>query len=209
MIIEHCIQGSPEWHALRLGVATASNFGKILTDGSGKTRKTYMRKLRDEILTGRKEQTHWSAAMERGVDLEPLARKAYEDKTNQAVDEIGFIFKCDKRRIGGSPDGLIGFDGGLEIKCPLPSTHEKYLRTQKIPNAYRAQIQGCLWLTGRNWWDFISYCPEFPEQYRMITIRFARDDSFIGAMTARINHFIDELDDIVAEQRSYMGRARA
>lgn len=209
MIIEDCIQGSDEWLVLRLGVVTASNFGKVLTGGQGKTRLSYMRQLRDELITGRKEQLHWSAAMERGSELEPLARKAYEEHSGHNVNEVGFIFKCSQRRVGGSPDGLINDHGGLEIKCPLPGTHDKYLHTGKIPRAYMAQIQGCMWLTGRTWWDFVSFCPEFPEDRRLLIRRVERDTSFINHMAKAIEGFVQELDQITKQQQIYYERKSA
>lgn len=194
MIIEECIQGSDDWHRLRCGVVTASNFGLILTKGSGKTRMRYLKRLRDERLTGRKETGYQTDAMRRGVKLEPRARRAYTMQTGNAVQEVGFVFLCNKRQVGGSPDGLVATEGGLEIKCPLPSTHEKYLTTGQIPRAYMAQIQGNLWITGRRWWDFVSFSPEFEQSRRLLVRRVMRDNRYIQNLATEVTRFLDELE---------------
>ncbi|MEZ5813459.1 MAG: YqaJ viral recombinase family protein [Alphaproteobacteria bacterium] len=127
MIIRTIQQGSDEWHAARCGVVTASNFKAILTKGSGKTRANYMRRLAEEIMTGRVAPPSFeSKAMQRGNDLEPYARNAYQEKTGRRVREVGIAYLDESKRVAASPDGLISDDGGLEIKCPLPHTHEKY-----------------------------------------------------------------------------------
>lgn len=199
MIIEQCIQGSDDWQRVRLGVVTASNFGKVLAGGSGKTRLRYMRTLTDEIIYGRKADGFWSHAMERGTELEPIARQAYEQQTGSWVREIGFTFLSERRRIGGSPDGLIDHDGGLEIKCPLPDTHKKYMRTGTIPAAYMAQIQGNLWITGRSWWDFVSFTPEEP----LLVKRVYRSEPYIRMLSDKVSSFVRDLDDLVEQTRGF------
>ena len=198
MIVDGIRQGSDDWHSLRRGVVTASNFGLVLTKGRGKTRRSYMERLLHEIIMGSSPEMFWSEAMRRGTELEPEARTAYAENTGHTVREIAMAFLDGERRIGGSPDGLIGEDGGLEIKCPLPETHEKYLQEGRVPKKYTAQIQGNLWITGRKWWDFVSYAPEFQTSHRMLLRRVPRDEEYIAHLRAEILRFVEELDTVVA-----------
>ncbi|MCB9989095.1 MAG: YqaJ viral recombinase family protein [Rhodospirillales bacterium] len=198
MILAHIEQGSDEWHDARCGVVTASNFKAVLTGGRGKTRASYMRRLRDEIITGRPTPPSFqSAAMVRGCDLEPQARRAYEEHAGESVREVGIVYLNDQRRVAASPDGLVNGNGGLEIKCPLPHNHEKYFREGRVPAQYVPQVQGNLWVTGREWWDFVSYAPEFPPEYRLMTRRVYRDEAFISLLKAEVERFIEELDKAV------------
>ncbi len=199
MILSTVKQGSDEWRAARCGVVTASNFKAVLTGGGGKTRETYMRRLAEEILTGRvAEPAYQSHAMCRGVDLEPRARRAYQTLTGTPVREVGLAWLDETRRVAASPDGLIGDDGGLEIKCPLPATHDKYLATGCVPPIYVAQVQGNLWVTGRAWWDFVSFAPEFPERNRLMVCRVYRDERYIAMLRAEVLRFVAEMDRLMA-----------
>ena len=90
---------------------------------------------------------------------------------------------------GVSPDGLVGADGGLEIKCPAPSTHVKYLRDGKLPVAYKQQVMGCLWITGRSWWDFVSYHESMPA----LLIRVERDEDYIKALETEVLKAVDTI----------------
>lgn len=196
MIVSTIKQGTDEWYAARLGVVTASNFKAIITKGSGKTRANYMRRLAHEIITGHlAPQNFESAAMQRGNALEPDARNAYQQKTGQTVREVGIAYLNEHKRIAASPDGLIADEGGLEIKCPLPHTHEKYLIDGKIPRIYVPQVQGSLWVTGRKWWDFVSYAPEFKRD--TMIHRIYRDESYIKRLSAEVLRFVDELDNMI------------
>ncbi|MCB1555955.1 MAG: YqaJ viral recombinase family protein [Alphaproteobacteria bacterium] len=196
MILSHIQQGSDEWFDARCGVVTASNFKAVMTGGSGKTRRSYMRRLYEEIKTGRPTPPSFqSAAMERGCNLEPRARAAYQAETNQDVREVGIVYLCNERRVAASPDGLIGEEGGLEIKCPLPHNHEKYLRDGGVPRQYIPQIQGNLWVTGRQWWDFVSYAPEMAPAYRLMIRRIYRDESYIAHLRREVERFVQELDE--------------
>lgn len=202
MIVSAIRQGSDAWREARCGVVTASNFKAILTRGGGKTRSAYMRRLIEEIITGRvAESSFHSEAMSRGVDLEPRARRAYESLTGHSVREIGLAWLDDARRVAASPDGLIGEEGGLEIKCPLPHTHEKYLSGGCVPTAYLPQVQGNLWVTGRKWWDFVSFAPEFGEKKRVMLCRVHRDEAYIATLRAEVLRFVEELDRLAARQK--------
>ena len=156
-----------------------------------------MARLIEEKLTGQTAEIFWSEAMVRGTELEPRARNAYSASTGHSVREVGMAFLDNKKRVGASPDGLIGSDGGLEIKCPLPHTHEKYLIAGRPPSQYMAQIQGNLWITGRKWWDFVSFAPEFEPAERMMLCRVPRDEDYITRLASEVARFVEELDEII------------
>ena len=183
MIILNDEQGSPEWLASRLGRPSASNFGRLVT-GSGKpssSAEKYIDEMIGERLTGRSKPFYTNEHMERGNDLEPEAREAYEFITDLEVVETGFILD-DSEEFGCSPDGLVSTDGGLEIKCPSTAVHVSYLRKKVVPAKYYQQVQGCMWITGREWWDFMSYHPEM----RHLLVRVRRNEKFIEAMAEQV-----------------------
>jgi len=195
MIVGSLTQGTEEWHSARCGVVTASNFKLVLTGGKGKTRATYMRRLAEEIRTGRPTpQAFQSDAMRRGNALEPKARQAYEEHTNQAVREVGIIYLDENHRVGASPDGLVNGDGGLEIKCPMIHTHRKYVFNRTVPTQYVPQVQGNLWVTKREWWDFVSFAPELANDHRMMICRVYRDETYIERLQSEVERFVKELD---------------
>jgi putative phage-type endonuclease len=186
MIINNNIeQGSPEWFAIRAGIPTASCFSKIVTSTGAisKSIKDYAMQLAGEKIIGTPEQpgfkSHW---MERGNEVEGEAREYYEFIKDVKVNEVGFV-SLDDPMCGGSPDGLVGNDGGLEIKCPKLSTHVKYLIAGKLPAEYHRQVHGYLFVTGLDWWDFMSYYPGMKE----FIIRVYRDDEFNKMLAVGIN----------------------
>lgn len=179
MRIDQNEQGSPEWLAARLGIPSASMFAKIVTTkGAWSTSAdSYINQLVAERLTGEREEVFQSHHMIRGTELEPDARDLYSLMTDSEVTEVGFCLH-DTLAAGCSPDGLIGEDGGLEIKCPAPSTHVEYLRGGVLPSKYKQQVMGCLWITGREWWDFVSYHPTM----KPLIVRVERDEEYIAAL---------------------------
>lgn len=198
-IIKGIDQGSEEWLKLRLGVATASNFDKIITPtGKESTQfEKYALELATQTLVSEPDSTFKNEAMQRGNALEPLARQLYQETTLNFVDEIT-MFKSDCGNFGYSPDGLIGEDGLLEIKCPLATTHLKYLIDNKLPSEYIPQVQGGLLLSGRKWCDFVSYHPNFKER-NMLIIRVERDEEFIAKLKDGIEKTIKLRDQILAK----------
>lgn len=195
MKIINAEQRSPEWFAARCGIATASNFAKVLStikSGESAERRNYRIKLALERITGTVEESYQNEAMRIGIEREPKARIAYEASTGNMADEVGFCLH-DELECGASPDGLIDEDGGLEIKCPTPGKHFEYLRASGEPPEYTAQIQGCMWVTGRKWWDFVSYCPDFPDNASLIVRRVHRDDEYISTLANKIAAFMDEV----------------
>ena len=190
MIILTDEQGSPEWLASRLGRPSASNFGRLVT-GSGKpssSAESYINEMIAERLTGRSKPFYTNEHMERGNALEPEAREAYEFITDFEVVETGFILH-DSEEFGCSPDGLVAKQGGLEIKCPSDSVHVSYLRAGKVPSKYYQQVQGCLWITGREWWDFMSYHPEMPH----LLVRAHRNEKYIEAMAEQVEAAVETI----------------
>lgn len=174
-------QGTQEWLNARCGLFTASRFADLLAKtktGVSASRANYIAQVLCERLTGKVAETYINSAMQTGTEREPLARALYEAQTGVLVQEVGFI-QHDTLPCGASPDGLIGDDGGIEIKCPQPAAHLDYLLDANAPAKYIAQIQGCLWITGRKWWDFVSFNPDFPENLQLKVVRVMRDEEFI------------------------------
>ena len=190
MIVLDVEQGSPEWYEARLGIPTASRFGSILT---AKTRKyakgavTYRNELVAEWILGfplDDASTDW---MDRGSDMEADAVSYYEFQRDVEVERVGFVLR-DDRKVGASPDGLVGSDGGLEIKCFSAGHHVGCLLGEDP--AMMTQVQGNIWLAEREWWDVLAYNPAFPP----VLIRVARDDAYIEDLEKAISKFLGELE---------------
>lgn len=205
MKILDCEQRSPEWFAARLGIATASRFSAILATiktGEAAERRNYRAQLVVERLTGKQADQYENQAMRDGTEREPLARAAYEVKTGAWVSEVGLILH-DSIEAGGSPDGLIGDDGCLEIKCPALATHLEYLRLPEgaCPAKYVAQVQGQLWLSGRAYCDFVSFHPDFPEALQLVIRRVLRDEKYIAGLALAVELFMAEVREEEAQVR--------
>lgn len=201
-----CEQGTPEWFECRMGIPTASEFKTLIgvkKDAREKvTRQTYMRKLAGERITGVPAESYSNAYMERGHDYEDEARRAYTFMTDLEPKRVGFIRMRDT---GCSPDSLVADDGGLEIKVALPHIQIERLEKNELPPEHRAQVQGSLWITGRKWWDYCSYCPKLP----LFVTRVHRDDGYIATIAGAVNEFNAELDDLVRRIQNYGVRAAA
>ena len=199
-------QSTPEWFAARCGVPSGSRFADIMAQGKGgapsATRAKYLAELAVEAVTGVKTEFTTTAAMQHGIDTEPLARAAYEARTGEFVDEIGFCLH-DTLNCGVSPDGLVGSAGMTEYKCPQPHTHAEYMRRADAPPQYKWQQQGQLWVCEREWNDFVSYQPSFPENCRLIVRRVYRDESAIKSLETEVIRFIEELQQEIDFYRSY------
>lgn len=193
-----CEQNSPEWQLARIGIPTASSFDAIMTPGKTKTeqktRRTYMLKLAGEILTGKPMEMVMTRDMERGHLLEPEARDLYQLQTKNRVERIGFLRRGP---VGCSPDSLIGQDGGLEIKTKAPHLLIDIDLKGEFPEEHQEQVQGALWITGRQWWDIAIYWPGLP----LFVKRAFRDEAYIATLAAEVDRFNTELDSIVAQMR--------
>lgn len=187
-------QKTTEWFAARGGRPTASCFDKLLTTKGeqSKSRIAYMYKLAAEKVSGVFEEGYQSFSMMRGNEVEEEARRYYEFTHGVEVQRVGFcVSDCD--RYGCSPDGLVGTEGGLQIKCPEAHTHVKYLLDPKLPTDYFQQVQGELYVTGRKWWDFLSYYPGL----KPLLIRVTPDAQFHQALGAELNTFCLELEQVI------------
>jgi putative phage-type endonuclease len=204
-------QRSPEWFAARLGKVTGSRVSDLMAktkSGYSASRANYMAELICERLTGEQADRFQNAAMQHGTDTEPQARSAYEFMTDRAVVETGFTIHPTIDCFGASPDGLIGADGLLEIKCPNTATHIDTLLTETVPAKYITQMQAQMACTGRAWCDFFSFDPRLPSDLQMWVARVPRDPAFITDMEAEIAAFLTELDAKVSALRArYMEQA--
>lgn len=183
MRIIESVQGTPEWLASRLGCPSGSGFSNLIT-ATGKPSASadgYINQLIAELITGETTYVKTTEWMQRGTELEPMARDYYTLATGNEVNEVGFC-KHDRLETGVSPDGLIGDKGGLEIKCPAPATHVAYLRSGGLPTKYKQQVQGCMWITERDWWDFVSYNETMPA----LIVRVERDQDYIDALATEV-----------------------
>lgn len=201
MKVHACIQGSEEWHALRLGVPTASNFDKIITPKAGKPSaqaEGYMLDLLAEMVLGHpleKIKTEW---MKRGNELEAEAVDYYEFQTDQETTPVGFITN-DAGTIGASPDRIVSKELLLECKCPSPGEHLAYvLGKSGVDAEYRVQLQGQLYVTECKAVDIISYHPHMPHAI----VRVERDEEFIKLLDAELHKFVTKL----AEKREELDK---
>lgn len=188
-------QQTPEWYQARAGVPSASNFDKVVTTKGelSKQVEKYAFQLAGEAILGTKEETYQNDAMKRGVMLEPEARLCYEVMTGNSVQQVGLCIAD-----GGyacSPDGLVGDDGLLEIKCPSLAVHVSYLIDNALPSDYFQQVQGQMLVTGRKWCDFCSYYPGL----KTLIIRVNRDDVFCNKLHDALVGLVKNVSEIVSK----------
>ena len=184
-------QGTVEWLAQRAGKFTGSRFADLLARNkkTGEPLTAYHNLIWHivvERLTGQPVEGPSGFALQWGHEVEPYAREAYELETGHFVEEVGFILHPDYPFVGASPDGLINADGGIEMKCPKSSPVHLERFISGVPDEYIAQIQGCMWVTNRQWWDFVSYDPRMPESHRILIIKIHRDNDYIKRLEASV-----------------------
>lgn len=197
-------QGTDAWHQARLGKVTASKVADVMAktkSGPSASRTNYMMELLCQRLTGAREEGYQNAAMQRGTDLEPIARIAYEAAEGVLVDQVGFVIHNSIPEFGASPDGLAGNDGLIEIKCPNTAQHVDFLRTGRPDGKYIWQMQAQMACTERDWCDFVSYDDRLPEALQYKRVRIMRDSAKIVEMETEIRAFLSELDALVIELR--------
>jgi putative phage-type endonuclease len=193
-------QGTPEWFAQRLGKVTASRVADIMAKtktGVAASRGNYLAQLVAERLTGQSADTFKSGAMQHGTETEPQARMVYEAETGQIVTEVAMINHPTIEMSGASPDGFVGTDGLVEIKCPNTSTHIASLMADKAPSGYMAQMQWQMACTGRAWCDFVSFDPRMPEDMQLLIKRVPRDEALIAEYEAEVIKFLAEVQETV------------
>jgi len=193
-------QGSPEWKQSRIGKATASRISDIVAktkSGYSTSRANYMAQLVVERMTNQVAESYSNVAMEWGIENEEFARAAYEAKTGNMVDQVGAI---DHPRIAlsaASPDGLVGDDGCLEIKCPNTATHIETLLGDEPAKKYYDQMQWQMVCANRSWCDFVSFDPRMPAHLQLFVKRIERNDIYIAELESEVIRFLAEVDDKV------------
>ena len=190
-------QRTDEWFAQRLGKVTASRVADVMAKtktGYSASRENYMAQLVVERLTQTKAESFTNAAMQWGTDQEPFARAAYEAAQGVMVEEVGFMSHPNIEMAGASPDGLVGDDGMVEIKCPNTAGMIEALLTQKVPAKYFAQMQMQIACAGRQWCDYVVFDPRMPVKAQLFVKRVPRDDVFIKEMETEIVKFLSEVD---------------
>lgn len=181
-------QRSPEWFRERLGKVTASRVHAIFV---GKNEaNSYAAELVRERITGERTSSYVSNAMIWGIDTEPAARTAYQRITGSIVSDVGFVTHPELSQAGASPDGLVGNDGLIEIKCPSTNVHLHTIRHRAVPKKYYTQIQWQLACSGRVWADFVSFDPRVSHGQQLYIQRVFRDPSFIAELTKKVEHFL-------------------
>lgn len=193
-------QGTPEWFAQRLGKLTASRMADVLAttkSGPAASRKNYMAQLVAERLTGTRQEYFTNAAIEWGVENEPLARAEYEILTDCIVDQIDFVDHPSIEWCGASPDGLVSNNGLIEIKAPNTATHIDYLLAGKPPAKYIPQMALQLICTGREWCDFVSYDPRMPEEHRLFIVRYRPEPGDLETIEKEARAFLGEVQEVI------------
>lgn len=200
MDILYVEQGSGDWHRARMGIPTASEFATVLAKGkdggASLTRKTYMRKLAGEIITGVPTESFSNEHMDRGKAMEAEARETYAFVHDVEPESVGFIRSGNT---GCSPDSLLGTDGLLEIKTALPHILIDHILVGNFPAAHIAQCQGGLWISERDWIDIVIYWPGMP----LYVKRAHRDEAYIAKLASAVDEFNDELAKMVERVREY------
>lgn len=191
-------QGSEGWFRDRIGHCTASRFGDVLARGkngaSSTSRRNYRTQLVLERLTSSSMETFKNAATQWGNDIEPAARREIEVVTGHTIMQTGFV-KSTIPWVGCSPDGLIGNDALVQIKCPFVSAVHLETMERGFPSEHVAQVQGELWVTGRKWCLFSSFDPRMPQRLRLYTHKVERDETYISKLETEIHIFLREVEE--------------
>ena len=194
-------QRTDDWFKARLGKATANRVADVVArtkSGYGASRANYMAELICERLTGARGESYQNAAMLWGTEQEPAARAAYEALTGALVVETGFVPHFVIDMSGASPDGLVGDDGLVEIKCPNTANHIDTLIMGAVPGKYVTQMQWQMACTDRQWCDFVSYDPRLPENMQLFVKRVMRDDAMINTLETEVRLFLVELNEKIS-----------
>jgi putative phage-type endonuclease len=205
MIVIDVIQGSDEWLVARCGKATASRMGDLMArtkSGYGASRTNYAAELIAERLTGKPAEKFKNGAMEWGSAHEAEARALYEFLGDFEVRSVGLVTHPSIANSLASPDGLVGEDGLVEIKCPNTSTHIATLLGGGIDSRYLLQMAWQMCCTGRAWCDFVSYDPRLPAEMQIHITRIKRDDEIIENLEREVAAFLAEIDETVDKLRS-------
>jgi putative phage-type endonuclease len=193
-------QGSPEWLAARAGKVTASMISNVLAKPETAAYRDYQAQIVAELLTGKPQGSDFTnEAMQFGTENEPFARSAYEVYMGIMVDEVGLVLHPTIDRAGASPDGLVGSDGLVEIKCPKVATHLSYICAGVVPTKYKNQMMFQMICAERAWCDFVSFRPDLPERLQLFIVRFKRDETEIIKLTTAVNAFLAQVDEMLTK----------
>lgn len=198
-------QGTERWFEARLGHLTASRIanaiGKAKRESTGElqARKNLKLELAVERVTGKTSEHFVSEWMERGRELEDLARATYELRNDLFTERVDLVMHPKIPWSAASPDGMVGTDGLLEIKVPKPQTHASYLLAEVVPEQYRDQMMWQMVCTGRKWNDFVSWCPDFPEPLDLFVVRMEYDENRAFQMETAAEQFLSEVEMIVTQ----------
>jgi putative phage-type endonuclease len=198
-------QRTEEWFEARMGCVTASRTADVMAktkSGYAASRANYMAELICERLTGERQGGFSSAAMQWGTETEPQARMAYEIMTGATVVETGFVLHPEIAGFGASPDGLIGEDGLIEIKCPNTATHIDTLLADKVPTKYIIQMHVQMLCTGRAWCDFVSFDPRLPVDMQMFVRRVEFDQELADQIVTEVQAFIAEMETKIEQLKA-------
>lgn len=203
------VQGTDEWRLARAGSLGASQIHEALARtkaGWGASRANVMAQLIVERLTGQPTEGYMNAAMQWGVDTEAQARSAYQFMRDAEVKEVGLVLHPRICGTHASPDGLVGADGLVEIKCPTSATHIEALSGASLASKYVTQMQWQMACTERAWCDFVSFDPRMPVAMQLYVLRVKRDDKAISELERQVSEFLAEMGSKLAFLRSrYMG----
>jgi putative phage-type endonuclease len=203
------VQNSPEWFAQRLGKVTASRIKDVMAKGKtgeAATRATYRAQLVAERLSGKVAEGFTTASMKWGTDCEPLARAAYEAETGNLVTEVAMIEHPTIKMAGASPDGLIGKEGGIEVKCPETKTHIDTILSDKAPSEYVLQMQWQMACAGMKWVDFISFDPRMPSDMQLFVKRVERDEAKIAEIETEVKKFLAEVEQTIEKLNAWKAK---
>lgn len=210
--IVECEQNTPAWYAARCGRATGSRAQAVLAKGKGReeavTRHNYRIQLVCELLTGKTQEDEFmSRDMRKGKGREPFGRAAHEARSGLIVRETGFL-SMTEFMAGCSLDGDVeDFKGLVSYKCPLPSTHVTYLKEARLPPEYVAQATHEMWVTGAEFYEFVSFCPALPESLQLFIIRAQRNEFDIAGYELELRRFLAEVNIELADLKKLKGAA--
>lgn len=202
-------QRTEEWFDARLGCVTASRTADVMAktkSGYSASRANYMADLICERLTQEPTGGFSSAAMQWGTETEPMARAAYEFVKSVDVEETGFVLHPHIQNFGASPDGLVGKDGLVEIKCPNTNTHLETILSDTIPRKYIIQMHVQMLCTKRKWCDFVSFDPRLPVDLQIYVKRVELDNNLAMDIEDEVNLFLEELNAKVADLKKWTRR---
>lgn len=201
--MEQNAQHTQGWWDDRLRKVTASRIGdvtrRLKRGGWGADRDNYLREKVAEWITGKNRDRKKVASLDYRLELEPDARAEYEFQNDCEVVTVGFIDHPRIPNAGASPDGLVGAEGGVEIKCLDSQGHIDLILAGGIDEDYILQCHFGMACTGRQWWDFVAYCPEMPQEGRLWVQRVERDEAKIAEIESDVIEFLAEVDRKVAQ----------